>query len=48
MSQNKFKKNLEINITGLGEDQNIQSDVQKQRRDNLYPKEIAIKEEQTF
>lgn len=49
MSQNAFFfKKDKIHITGLGEDQNIQSDVQKQRKDNLYPKKIAIKEEQTF
>lgn len=41
ISQNKKKKRIEIE--DFGKDQNIQSDVQKQTGDDLYPEEIAIK-----
>lgn len=42
ISQNKKKKKW-IEIKDFGKDQNIQSDVQKQTGDDLYPEEIAIK-----
>lgn len=37
------QKKKRIEIKDFGKDQNIQSDVQKQTGDDLYPEEIAIK-----
>lgn len=43
IQEDNVSKQKKFEIKDFGKDQNIQSDVQKQTRDYLYPKEIAIK-----